>query len=113
MARREGTKQIIQRHQSKSVRKFKDRQAVYVYLEQEVFKLEDFKRNVKETADSLDISYIVAYDVVTNYLTDVLYDIDKNVKYSKKKKKINMYSYFSLIIGFMVNLNDRKMYIKY
>ena len=107
------SQKIIKQYQSESVRKFKDRKAVFEYLEFEVFKLDEFKDNVSETARSLDVSYIIAYEVLTNYLTDVLYEIDQSIENQKQKRKINVYSYFSLTVGFMANLTKNKMYFNF
>ena len=107
------TKEILRQYQSKSVRKFEDRKAVYKFLEEEVFQLRDFKNNVNETARSLDISYIIAYEVLTNHLTDVLFELDRGIEFKRKKIKINMFSYFSLFVGFMENLKENKMFIKF
>lgn len=107
------TDRIIAQYKSKSVRKFKDRKAVEEYLEQEVFTLKEFKSNISETARSLKISYVVAYDVVTNYLIDILYEIDETIASPKKKKKISVYSYFSLTVGFMANISKKKLYINF
>jgi len=107
------TDSIIQHYKSKSVRKFKDRKAVEEYLEQEVFTLQEFKNNISETARSLNISYVIAYDIITNYLTDILYEIDISIEHPKKKKKISVYSYFSLTVGFMANLTKKTMYIDF
>ena len=107
------TDSIIAQYKSKSVRKFKDRKAVEEYLENEVFTLHEFKNNISETARSLKVSYVIAYDIVTNYLIDILYEIDKSIEHPKKKKKINVYSYFSLTTGFMANLTKKTLYINY
>lgn len=104
---------IIKEYQSKSVRKFKDRKAVFDYLEQEVFTIQEFKNNVAETARSLDISYVIAYEVLTNYLTNILYEVDTRITSKKEKRKINVHSYFSLYVGFMANLKNRRIYIKF
>lgn len=107
------TDKIIQDYKSKSVRKFKDRKAVFEYLEQEVFVIQEFKNNVSETARSLSISYVIAYEVLTNYLTDILYEVDTTITSKKEKRKINVYSYFSLYVGFMANLTNKRVYIKF
>ena len=73
--------------QSKNVRKFTSRSNVYDYLSNEVFEKEDFIRHVIKTAKANDVSYLLAFDVITNHLTDILYEIDTNIT-SKQKKVV-------------------------
>jgi hypothetical protein len=97
--------------QSKNVRKFTSRSDVYDYLSNEVFEKEDFIRHVVKTAKETDISYLLAFDIITNHLTDILYEIDRNITNPKKKVLIRVYGYFSLRIGFMIS-NTRKQLIE-
>lgn len=97
---------------SKSVRKFTSREAVYEYLENEVFIQQDFISNVSETATTLRISYLLAYEIITNYLKDVLYELDTAQAEKKKRTKINVFSYFFLEVGFMRSLEGKKMFLE-
>jgi hypothetical protein len=97
---------------SKSVRKFTDRKSVIKYLEKEVFHDSDFLSNVSETAKKCDISYVLAFEIVSNYLTDILFEIDQAISSKRKKKIINVYSYFFLQIGFMVSVKNKKMFLE-
>ena len=78
----------------------------------EVFEKEDFIRQVKLVAEQQQISYLVAFDVLTNYLTDVLYEVDKNVSRRKKKVAIRIYGYFSLRIGWMIHSLREKIKVQ-
>lgn len=94
---------------SKNVRKFTSRSDVYDYLSNEVFVNEDFIRHVVETSNANDVSYILAFDVITNHLTDILYEIDKSITKPKTKVKIRGYRYFSLQIGFMISSTRKQL----
>lgn len=94
---------------SKNVRKFTSRSDVFDYLSNEVFEKEDFVRHVVETAKANNISYLLAFDVITNHLTDVLYEIDKAIILPKKKVKIRAIGYFSLITGFMISSTRKQL----
>lgn len=98
--------------QRKTVRKFESREACYQYLETEVFVLQDFIANVTETAMTLQISYLLAYEIITNYLTDVLYEIDKAQSKTKQRSRITVYGYLNLDIGFMRTFENKKMFIE-
>lgn len=95
--------------QSKNVRKFASRSQVYEYLSNEVFEKEDFIRHVSDTAQANSVSYILAFDVISNHLTDLLYEIDKNIAKPRRKVKIRCYGYFSLLIGFMISGTRKKL----
>ncbi len=98
--------------QSKSVRMFSTKKAVSEYLEKEVFLDQDFLNNVSETAKKVEINYILAYEIITGHLIDILYEIDKAISLKRKKTKIRVYSYFFLQIGFMVSLKNKKMFLE-
>ena len=106
------TKKNIKFFQSKSVRMFANREEAFKYLENDVFNKQDFLNNVSETALSNKVSYVLAYELITNFLTDILYEIDQATTMKRKKKKINVYSYFFLEIGFMISLRNRKMFLE-
>lgn len=91
---------------------FKSRGEVYEYLEEDVFNKEHFREHITQTAKTLDISYMLAYDIITNYLTDILYELDKAVSDRKKSTRISVHSYFSLKIGFMKSLQNKKMFLE-
>jgi len=105
-------KPYIKFFESKSVRQFANRDAVKEYLESDVFSQQEFINHVSETATSTRVSYLLAYELITNYLIDILYEIDQTVSIRKKKRKISVYSYFFLEIGFMVSLRDKKMFLE-
>ena len=88
---------------SKNVRKFTTREEVYEFLASTVFYKGHFVRHVQETAQQTQVSYVLAYEVITNHLTDILYEIDKAIARPRKKVMIRIYSYFSLRIGFMLS----------
>jgi len=71
-----------------------------------VFRTIDFERHITETAKTLDIGYQLAYEIITNYLTDVLYEVDKVLEAPRKKRRISVYSYFYLDTGFLRNLKN-------
>jgi len=89
--------------QSKNVRKFTSKEEVKDYLSDDVFKLPQFIEHVKQTAIDNNVSYILAYDLITKHLIDILYEIDKNVAMPKKKTRIRVFRCFSLKIGFMMS----------
>ena len=97
--------------ESKNVRNFTTRIDAYAYLENEVFLKEHFINHISETAKRNQVSYAMAYDVITNHLTDILYEIDKKIVVPEQKVKISIYGYFSLCIGFMIS-NTKVNYIK-
>lgn len=105
-------KSFIKFFQSKSVRTFASREKVYEYMEEEVFVLQEFSQHITETAMTLEISYLLAYEIITNYLTDILYEIDQAVSNRKRKKKISIHAYFFLEIGFMVSVKNKKMFLE-
>jgi hypothetical protein len=88
--------------------KFKSWQEAYDYLFEDVFTKEHFEKHVALSAEKNKVSYIIAYEVITNHLTDILYEIDKNISYPRKKVMIRVLSYFSLRIGFMISQNKVK-----
>lgn len=98
--------------QSKSVRTFKSRGEAFEYLEQEVFVLNQFSKHITEVAKTLDISYLLAYEIITNYLTDIIYEIDIAASNRERKKKIAVHGYFFLEIGFMVSVRNKKMFLE-
>ena len=91
------------RIKSKNVRKFTSRESVEEYLSNEVFLKERFIRHITETAKTNHVSYILAYNIITNHLIDILYEIDKAITSPRKKVLIRVYGYFSLRIGFMIS----------
>ena len=95
--------------QSKNVRKFASRSEVYEYLSNKVFENEDFIRHVSDTAQANNVSYILAFDVISNHLTDLLYEVDKNIAKPKRKVKIRCYGYFSLQVSFMISGTKKKL----
>jgi hypothetical protein len=107
-----GSRKFINFFQSKSVRTFESRDKVYEYLEQEVFIKLPFSNHISETAKTLEISYLLAYEIITNYLTDILYEVDIAVSDRKKRKRISIHAYFFLEIGFMVSVKNKKMYLE-
>jgi hypothetical protein len=96
--------------QSKNVRKFTSKEEVAEYLSDDVFKLPHFIKHVKQTAIDNNVSYLLAYDLITKHLIDILYEIDKNVVMPRKKTRIRVFRCFSLQIGFM--MSDTKTMFK-
>lgn len=94
---------------SKNVRKFTNRSEVYDYLEKSVFNEADFIEHVIVTAKANNVSYLLAFDLITNHLTDILYEIDKEIINKRKKVKLRVYGYFSIAIGFMIT-SKRKLF---
>lgn len=94
---------------SKNVRNFTTREEVNQYLANTVFNSPHFVSHIEETANKNQVSYMLAYEVITNHLTDILYEIDKNITLPKKKVKIRVYSYFSLRIGFMISSTKTRL----
>lgn len=107
-----GKKSYIDFFTKKSIRTFNSRDKVFQFMEEEVFILEDFSKHITETSRNLDISYLLAYEIITNYLTDILYEIDIAVSDREKKKKISIHAYFFLEIGFMVSVKNKKMFLE-
>ena len=93
------------------VRKFPTRADAYNYLETEVFIKSDFVNNITETARVEKVNYLIAYEIITNYLTDVLYELDKAVS-SKKGKRISVHSYFYFQVGFMESIRNKKNFLE-
>jgi hypothetical protein len=97
----------LSQDKSKNVRKFTSQSDCYSYLTNEVFLKEDFIRHVTDTAKANNVSYIVAYTVITNYLNNILYEVDTQIISKRKKSKIRIHSYFSILIGFRLNASKR------
>lgn len=93
--------------ESNNVRKFTNREQAFQYLSDSVFKESDFIKHVTQSAEQNKVSYMLAYDLITNHLTDILYEIDKNIINPRKKIIIRVYQYFSLRIGFMLSSTQR------
>lgn len=105
-------KKYVDYFQRISVRNFQTRTEAFEYLEREVFLLPDFQANVQETADALKISYMIAFEIIANYLTDVLYELDQAQAQKKNRTKINVFGYFFLQVGFMRSLENKKMFLE-
>jgi len=95
-----------------SVRQFESREKAYEYMEKEVFVLNEFSVHVTEVSKTLEISYLLAYEIITNYLTDILYELDIAVSARKKRMKISVHAYFYLDIGFMLSTKNKKMFLE-
>lgn len=102
------TKKIIQ---SKSQKLFTSRQDAFEYLERTVFNRQDFVENVSDSARDNKVSYLFAYEIITNYLTDVLYEIDKHMK-KPTKVKLVIKAFFSLSIGFMSSFDSKRLFLQ-
>lgn len=83
-----------------------DRDAIYSYLNKEVFIKDAFKSNIKETANITGMHYDVIFSVITNYLTDVFLTIVDSMKKSEYTK-INIYGYIFLVIANDYNLSNK------
>lgn len=84
---------------------FRNREEVAIYLQDEVFVREDFKNNVKEAAEYNKVSYLVAFDVISNYIIDNLELLDQLRSHRRKQSRINIFGYLVLDIGFIKNIN--------
>lgn len=100
----------INKAKSENVRKFTNRQDVADYMFDEVFKHEDFIKHVTDTSKLNSVSFNIGYDIITNYLIDILYEIDKNITNSRKKVKYRITGYFSLQLGFMISNTKNNKY---
>jgi len=96
---------------SKNVRKFTSQSDCHDYLSNKVFTQENFIRHVTDTAKANNISYIVAFTIITNYLTNTLYEIDKQVVARRKKSKIRIIGFFSILTGFNLNATNKRINI--
>lgn len=83
--------------------KFKSREEAFDFLRKEIFLTEHFIEHVTETAKHMEISYALAYYIITNHLTDLLYEIDLNLSKPKKNVMVRIYGYCSLKIGYLFN----------
>lgn len=90
----------------KSLNKFYSHDAIYNYLNEEVFKKQDFINNIQEVADAEDKHYDVIYTVISLYFVDIFYDIIINIQ-ERIMVKINIYGYLFLIIKFYYNIADK------
>lgn len=84
-----------------SKRIFNNRAEAYEYLDKEVFLKEDFRNHVAETAKQNEVSYLLAYDLITIHLTDIFYEIDIAVSKKRGNIRISIQSFFYLKIGFL------------
>lgn len=98
--------------QSKNIRMFKSRKECFDYMEKEVFLRQEFQIHITETAKESKVSYLLAYEIITNFLTDTLYEIDLAVTDRERKKRISVHSYFYLQVGFMVSTENKKMFLQ-
>ena len=91
---------------NKSLKDLYDKDVIYTYLHNEVFKRDDFINNIQEVADAEEKHYDVIYTVITLYFVDIFYDIIMNIQ-KRRMVKINIYGYLFLIIDFDYNLSDK------
>jgi len=101
MRTRKKKKKIFKR--SDVVRKFNSREEAIEFMTKEVFVREHFQEHVTQTANNLNISYVVAYHIITNHLIDIVYEIDLNIKNPQKNVMVRIYGYCSLRIGYLLN----------
>ena len=66
-----------------------------VYLAENVFDTEDFKKHVNQVALNLKIDESIVRDVLISYFTNVMYVINTT---RKLRTKINIYGFFSIIV---------------
>jgi hypothetical protein len=96
----------------KSQPKFSNIKEVERYLETEVFSEQEFIQNVVAAGKTNEVSYLLAYDVITKTLINILYEIDQSITLKRKKKRINVYGYFFLEVGFMISLKGKAMFLE-
>lgn len=87
---------------------FKNKDDVFSFLEKEVFNNPEFIEDIKDTALQTGFSFNVIYNEVTIYLTDVLYEIDKN-HVLKRRTKINMQPFLFFKVSLKESLLKRAM----
>ena len=112
MKRFKSNPKIVKLIENLSESLFVNREEAHEYLEREVYSNQEFINHIEETAITHKVSYIVAYTVVTDYLTDIMYELDLNVAKRKTKKRILIHSYFFLSVGFMESFKDKKLFIE-
>lgn len=91
---------------------FNSYEEAYQYLYDNVFQDAQFVKHVTKASEEQNISYVIAYELISNHLTQILYEVDKAITRSKKKSKIIFHSYFSLQIGFMLSTKNKKMFLE-
>lgn len=97
---------------SKTSKIFKTKEEVKSHLQREVFSRVEFTNHVSEVSKSLGNSYDVTYTVITNYLIDVLYEIDIAQAKPKKKTRIIIQGYLMFDIGFIYPLRGKRFYLR-
>jgi len=71
---------------------FETKEDAYNFLLKNVFSLDDFKEDIRDTALELDLGFDLVYNEITIYLTNVLYEIDK-AQTRKSILKVNIAPY--------------------
>ena len=104
-------KPYLQKLRAKSVRKFSSREEVSDFLYEDVFKFDEFQNNIKEVADLQQVSYIVAYEIITNHLIDIVNEIDK-AQASKKNIRILILRYMKLDVRFAIGIENTLFLLK-
>ena len=87
----------------KSVRKFETRDQARAYLETEVFSLDEFQSHMQETAEGLNLPLDKVREVIEDYLSNVLYELDANHHLHKRELWVHIPQYLRLDAGFMTN----------
>jgi hypothetical protein len=109
MPKSSNIKRIIE---SKNQRTFTSRKDAYDYLKSDVFNKAEFVQHVSDSAKENHVSYLLAYDLITNYLTDYLYEIDKTIIHKRKKRRFMFKGFFSCATGFMLSFKSRRLFLK-
>ena len=96
-------KEDVKTLKSKNVRLFTHRPEAFDYLVNDVFEKQEFIDHIIKTANYHNVSYMIAYSIITNHLTDILYEVDQRITSYSKKSKIRILGHFYLSIGFIRN----------
>lgn len=95
----------------KSKRLFKNRHDAFEFLKSSVFENDLFLKHVSKASKSNQISYTLSYELITSYLTDLIFEIDAIQSKTEKEARIRVYGYMLLEIGFMISFKNKKLFI--
>jgi len=96
----------------KTSKLFLNKKEVELHLQKEVFNRVEFQNNVDEVSKTLGISNELAKTIITNYLIDILYEIDIAQSLLRKKTRIIIPSYLMFDIGFIYPLRGKTFYLR-
>ena len=96
----------------KTSKLFLNKKEVELHLQKEVFNRVEFQNNVDEVSKTLGISNELAKTIITNYLIDILYEIDIAQSLLRKKTRIIIPGYLMFDIGFIYPLRGKTFYLR-